>query len=202
MKTSSKMDVHGSVCPGKPSSPSLTPPPSESETFHRVQELFSSQFCSPSPSKSPSSLILVGSVSPGSTTPLPFRSSSPSSKWSPSVLLSLGSDPWAGSPYEPLYSIPSRIPSESVSGEVGSVSKMRPSRESFRPSPSVSLFCGSVWVIPSTSAVKIPHPPGPRESTGLQGDSVIVMLIGPGLKYCVGGNVDPFLVPHAGLTYS
>ena len=140
VKTSSKMDVHGSVCPGNPSSPSPIPPPSESETFHRVQELFSSQFCRPSPSKSPSSLILVGSVSPGSITPFPFRSSSPSSKWSPSVLLLLGSDPWAGSPYDPLNSIPSRIPSESVSGEVGSVSKTSPSKESFRPSPSVSLF--------------------------------------------------------------
>ena len=140
VKTSSKIDVHGSVCPGKPSSPSLIPPPSESETFHSVQELFSSQFCSPSLSKSPSSFILVGSVSPGSITPLPFRSSSPSSKWSPSVLLLRGSEPWAGSPYEPLYSIPSRIPSESVSGDVGSVSKIRPSKESFRPSPSVSLF--------------------------------------------------------------
>ena len=46
------------------------------------------------------------------------------------------------------------------------------------------------------------QPPGPKESTGLQGDSVAFILIGPGLKYCVGGNVDTFLVPHAGLTYS
>ena len=144
VKTSSKMEVHGSVCPGNPSSPSLIPPPSESETFHSVQELFSCQFCRPSPSKSPSSFILVGSVSPSSITPFPLRSSSPSSRWSPSVLLLLGSDPWAGSPYEPLYSIPSRIPSESVSGEVGSVSRISPSRESFSPSPSVSLFWGSV----------------------------------------------------------
>ncbi|DAC30766.1 MAG TPA: hypothetical protein D7H74_01960 [Candidatus Poseidoniales archaeon] len=28
------------------------------------------------------------------------------------------------------------------------------------------------------------------------------MASGPGLKYCVGGVVEPFLVPHAGLTYS
>ncbi len=83
----------------------------------------------------------------------------------------------------PLTSTPSNIPSESVSGDVGSVSKMSPSNESLRPSPSVSLFCGSVWVIPSTSAVKISQPPGPRDRTGLHGDSVIVWLIGPGLKY-------------------
>ena len=66
----------------------------------------------------------------------------------------------------------------------------------------MSLLLGSVCVIESTSAVNIAHPPGPNPRTGLQGDSVAVILFGPGLKYWVGGLVEPFLVPHVGLTYS
>ncbi len=86
------VDKQGSVeWARESSSPSFTPPPSVSETFHRVHVMFSSQLSIPSLSKSPASSILVGSVSPGSTTPLPLRSSSPSSNWSPSVLLFLGS---------------------------------------------------------------------------------------------------------------
>ncbi len=196
-------EVQGSVpWDGSSSEPSLIPPPSVSATFHRVHVIFSSQFGMPSSSKSPESSILVGSVSFSSTIPFPFRSSSPSSNWSSSVLLSLGSLAKGGSPYCPLTSTPSLIPSPSVSGEVGSVSKTSASYESLRPSPSVSFSWGSVEVIPSTSAVKIRQPPGPKSSTGLQGDSVAVMLRGPGRKYWVGGVVDPFLVPQAGLMNS
>ena len=151
---------------------------------------------------SPASSIRVGSVSPGSTIPLPLTSSSPSSNWSPSVLLLRGSVAWGGSPYAPLTSTPSEMPSPSVSTAVGSVSSMKASYESFRPSPSVSLLLGSVWVILSTSAVKMAQPPGPRPRIGLHGDSVAVMLNGPGLKYWVGGLVEPLRVPQAGLTYS
>ena len=57
-------------------------------------------------------------------------------------------------------------------------------------------------MMPSTSAVNIRHPPGPSPNTGLHGDSVAVILNGPGLKYWVGGLVEPFLVPQVGLTYS
>ena len=75
------VDIHGLVFLMKSnSSPSLIPPPSESETFQKVQVRFSSQFCNPSPSISPSSSILVGSVSPSSTIPFPLISSSPSSR--------------------------------------------------------------------------------------------------------------------------
>ena len=124
--------------------PSSIPPPSVSATSHRVHVAFSSQFCIPSPSKSPASSILVGSVSFPSTTPLKLVSSSPSSNWSPSVLLFLGSEAWGGFPYEPFTSIPSEIPSPSVSAAVGSVRRTRASYESFNPSPSVSLLLGSV----------------------------------------------------------
>ena len=164
--------------------------------------MFSSQLSMPSLSMSPASSIRVGSVSPGSTIPLPLTSSSPSSNWSPSVLLLRGSLAWGGSPYEPFTSTPSQIPSPSVSTAVGSVRSTNASYESFRPSPSVSLLFGSVWVMPSTSAVNMTQPPGPKPRTGLHGDSVPVMLNGPGRKYCVGGLVEPFRVPQAGLTYS
>ena len=129
---------------GESSVPSSIPPPSVSATFHNVHVAFSSQFCIPSPSKSPESSILVGSVSLASTTPLKFVSSSPSSNWSPSVLLFLGSEACGGFPYEPLTSTPSEIPSPSVSSAVGSVRRTNASYESFNPSPSVSLLLGSV----------------------------------------------------------
>ena len=135
------------------SSPSFTPPKSESATFHNVHERFSSQFCNPSWSASPASSFLVGSVSPGSITPLLLLSSSPSSSSSPSVLLFLGSLACAGFPYNPFTSTPSGIPSLSVSDAVGSVSRTRASYESFNPSLSLSARCGLVEVIPSTSAV-------------------------------------------------
>ena len=156
----------------------------------------------PSSSASPSSSILVGSVSPGSTSPSKLESSTPSSNGSPSVLLFLGSDPRGGLPYDPLTSTPSDMPSLSVSTAVGSVRSINASLESFKPSPSVSLEYGSVNVMPSTSAVRKAHPPGPRASTGSHGVSVSVPLSGPGWKYWVGGNVEPSLVDQAGLTYS
>ena len=92
----------------------------------------------PSWSASPESSFRVGSVSPGSRTPLLLLSSSPSSSASPSVLLFLGSLAWAGSPYRPFTSTPSGIPSLSVSDEVGSVNKTSASYESFNPSLSLS----------------------------------------------------------------
>ena len=74
------VEMQGSVeCARESSSPSFIPPRSVSETFHSVQVIFSSQLSIPSLSMSPASSILVGSVSPGSTTPLPLTSSSPSS---------------------------------------------------------------------------------------------------------------------------
>ena len=143
------------------SSPSFTPPKSVSATFHSVQERFSCQFSSPSLSKSPESSLRVGSVSFASTTPFPFVSSSPSSKASPSVLLFLGSLACGGEPYCPPISIPSLIPSPSVSEFVGSVRRVKASCESFRPSLSVSGSKGLVVVTPSVSAVSVAHPPGP-----------------------------------------
>ena len=58
--------------------------------------------------------------------------------------------------------------------------------------------------MPSTSAVNNEHggEPGPSNNTGLQGDSVLVLLSGPGLQYWVEGIVEPFLVSQAGFTYS
>ena len=141
----------------------------------------------------------MGSVSPGSTTPLLLLSSSPSSNSSSSVLLSRGSLAWAGLPYNPLTSTPSGIPSLSVSEDVGSVSSIRASYESFKPSLSLSARCGFVEVIPSTSAVYVAHPPGPTPVTGSHGDVVSVGLpSGPGLKH----GTEPHIVFHVGLTYS
>ena len=155
-------ESQGSVpCDALDSSPSLIPPKSVSATFQRVQDRFSCQFSSPSLSKSPESSLRVGSVSFASTTPLPLISSSPSSNASPSVLLFLGSLDWAGKPYWPLISIPSLIPSPSVSEFVGSVSSVNASWESFNPSLSVSALSGLVDVIPSVSAVSVAQPPGP-----------------------------------------
>ncbi len=178
-------ESQGSVpCDQFRSSPSPTPPKSESKTFQSVQERFSSQFSIPSLSKSPASSRRVGSVSLASICPLPFLSSSPSSSKSSSVLLSRGSLAWAGFPYNPLTSTPSSIPSLSVSTSVGSVSRTRASWESFRPSPSVSAINGFVVNTPSTSAVKVVQPPGPIARTGLQGEIVSVrpLFAGPGWK--------------------
>ena len=120
--------THGSVwCPIASSSPSFTPPPSVSAISHLVHVKFSSQLSIPSLSKSPTSSILVGSVSFKSTIPFPLISSSPSSNWSPSVLLFLGSDARGGSPYAAFTSTPSLIPSPSVSTAVGSVRRIRAS---------------------------------------------------------------------------
>ena len=162
MEVNTRSESHGSVpCEAFDSSPSLIPPKSVSATFHNVHDRFSCQFSRPSLSKSPESSRRVGSVSLESITPFPFLSSSPSSKASPSVLLFLGSLACAGKPYCPLISIPSLIPSASVSTLVGSVSNVRASCESFNPSLSVSESRGLVEVTPSVSAVIVAQPPGP-----------------------------------------
>ena len=70
--------------------------------------------------------------------------------------------------------MPSLTPSASVSGFVGSVSSVSASCESFRPSLSVSESRGFVEVIPSVSAVKVAHPPGPIPWCGEQGVVVSV----------------------------
>ena len=91
------------------------------------------------------------------------------------------------------------MPSLSVSEEVGSVSRVKASLESFKPSPSVSARCGLVEVMPSTSAVKVAHPPGPIPFTGSHGEVVSVTSpSGPFLKH---GDV-PHMVVHVGLMYS
>ena len=115
------------------------------------------------------------------------------------MLLSRGSEAWAGFPYAPLISIPSEIPSLSVSELVGSVNKVRASYESLSPSLSVSLSCGLVDVIPSTSAVSVAHAPGPIPWTGSQGETVSV---GTPSGPCRKQGTPPQFVVHEGLTYS
>ena len=86
-----------------------------------------------------------------------------------------------------------------MSEEVGSVSNVNASYESFSPSPSESALWGFVEVIPSTSAVNVAHPPGPIPSTGSHGEVVSVTKpSGPFLKQ---GDA-PHIVVHVGLTYS
>ena len=82
----------------------------------------------------------------------------------------------------------------SVSAEVGSVSNVRASYESFKPSLSLSARCGFVEVMPSTSAVNVKQP-----WSGSQGDVVSVTApSGPFLKHGLG----PHIESHVGLTYS
>ena len=68
-----------------------------------------------------------------------------------------------------------------------------------RPSPSVSARWGSVDVMPSTSAVNVPQPPGPMPWTGSHGEVVsVTMPSGPLRKH----GEDPHIVVHVGFTYS